>query len=308
MTAELLFGSKEGYCVQFATVGALIMRRLGFPTRYAEGYIARNFRINNGGQNDHVYRCAVIDKDAHAWCEVWIDGFGWMPAEMTPGFSGANNVTPSPETSNTETAEPVTTPEESSDVTESSGGETTPENTETDPVVTLRPKPVTTEDSPKENVGENIRFSPFALAAVIILSAGVLTACAVAKADKNKKRLMQLIQRGLRSASLNSAETERVGELLTSALARALNAYGILTNPGELPEDYGVRLDNTFKIKGLSVPPSVCVEAMSKQIYKGIMNEDEVKTAALTLQALSKNALLKLGPVKFVWYRLKGDI
>lgn len=308
VTEELLFGSKQGYCVQFATVGTLIMRKLGFYARYAEGYLAQDFKSSKG---NYAYESKVVDSDAHAWTEVWIDGFGWMICEMTPGISRGNNVTIPPETSDAETSEPVTTPEDSSsEIIETSPPitETEPPHTDTEATQSPRPELVTTDEAPKGNGGGKIRFASFALTAVIIMSVGALIACAVIKGNKNKKRLMTLAERGLRSSTLNSAEIERIGELLTSALARALNAYGVLPDPGELPEDYGKRLDTVFKIKGLSVPPSICVEAMSKQIYKGIMNADETKAAALTLQALSKNALIKLGPVKFVWYRLKGDI
>lgn len=82
--AEFLLVSKEGYCVQFATALTLMMRRLGFPARYVEGYIANEFKAAKG---DYPYSCTVTDKKAHAWTEVWLDGFGWMVYEATPGFS-----------------------------------------------------------------------------------------------------------------------------------------------------------------------------------------------------------------------------
>lgn len=313
VTEELLFGSKQGYCVQFATVGTLIMRKLGFYARYAEGYLAQDFDVTNA-DSVYSYESKITDREGHAWTEVWIDGFGWMTCEMTPGFGVGNNDTPPPETSSdiTETLEPITTPETSSDITditETSGGETSHENTGTGPVGTLRPGPETTDGLPNGNGGRwYTSFVRFAVSAIIVLGVVVLVAYAITKADKNKKRLTRLIERGLRSSALNSAEKERIGELLTDALARAFNAYSLLPKAGELPEDFGKRLDASLQLKGLDIPLSVCVKAMSKQIYKGIMEEGEVMSAALTLQALSKNALIKLGVFKFLRYRLKGVI
>lgn len=70
---------KRGYCVHFATAGALLLRMRGIPARYTTGYVVQ---LNSQG------RGAVLDSDAHAWVEVYIAGYGWHPVEMTPGYSG----------------------------------------------------------------------------------------------------------------------------------------------------------------------------------------------------------------------------
>lgn len=69
----------RGYCVHFATAGALLLRMQGVPARYVSGYVA-----------DMDYRgvAQVMDSDAHAWVEIYLDGYGWYPVEMTPGYSG----------------------------------------------------------------------------------------------------------------------------------------------------------------------------------------------------------------------------
>ncbi len=74
--------SHRGYCVHFASAGTLILRSLGVPARYVSGYVAKpeNSFINGGG-----YVFPVMDSNAHAWTEIYLDGFGWMPVEMTPG-------------------------------------------------------------------------------------------------------------------------------------------------------------------------------------------------------------------------------
>lgn len=71
----------RGYCIHFATAGALLLRMQGIPARYVTGYTAR---LNALG------RAQVADSDAHAWVEIYLDGFGWYPVEMTPGYLAAD--------------------------------------------------------------------------------------------------------------------------------------------------------------------------------------------------------------------------
>ncbi len=70
--------SRQGYCMHFATAATLMFRALGFPARYVSGYTA------DLAANTVSY---VPDSAAHAWVEVYIDGWGWYPVEVTPGFS-----------------------------------------------------------------------------------------------------------------------------------------------------------------------------------------------------------------------------
>lgn len=77
-----LTDSQEGYCVHFASAGVLLLRSLGVPARFASGYVARpnQFRRNPDGS----YTASILDSDAHAWAEIYLDNIGWIPIEMTP--------------------------------------------------------------------------------------------------------------------------------------------------------------------------------------------------------------------------------
>ncbi|NLZ36942.1 MAG: transglutaminase domain-containing protein [Clostridiales bacterium] len=86
----------EGYCVQFATTSALMLRVLGFPTRYCEGYIVTDFERNDmssaAAESNkkkgivNRYSASIRDWDAHAWIECYISGRGWMQFETTPQY------------------------------------------------------------------------------------------------------------------------------------------------------------------------------------------------------------------------------
>ena len=70
---------KEGVCQHFAASATLIYRALGIPARYTTGY-----KVNTIANTD----ITVMDKDGHAWVEVYLDGFGWCPVEVTGFMQG----------------------------------------------------------------------------------------------------------------------------------------------------------------------------------------------------------------------------
>jgi transglutaminase-like putative cysteine protease len=70
--------SKSGYCQQFASSMALMLRYLGIPARVAAGF-------TSGRYDQESREWTVTDHDAHTWVEVWFRGFGWLPFDPTPG-------------------------------------------------------------------------------------------------------------------------------------------------------------------------------------------------------------------------------
>jgi transglutaminase-like putative cysteine protease len=69
--------TKTGFCQQYATAMAVLVRELGIPARVAVGYRTGTL------QDDGTY--LVQSRDAHAWVEVFFEGYGWLPFEPTPG-------------------------------------------------------------------------------------------------------------------------------------------------------------------------------------------------------------------------------
>lgn len=75
----------EGNSAAFAGAAVLAFRQAGVPARYAEGYLLDEEaigRMQAAGDSS----CVLDEGDAHAWVEVYVDGAGWMPIEVTPGF------------------------------------------------------------------------------------------------------------------------------------------------------------------------------------------------------------------------------
>lgn len=88
-----LYESKLGYCSHYASAGVLMLRAMGYPARYVEGYAVNRSDLMNSSSiypgeadvDDSIVEITVKDSNAHAWAEVYIDGFGWIPIEFTVG-------------------------------------------------------------------------------------------------------------------------------------------------------------------------------------------------------------------------------
>ncbi len=116
-----LFENKKGYCVHFASAAVLLLRTLGVPARYAEGYLISESDIAHAAQVgqsellcygktpswgdfkqedvlDPLFHRGIVpermvevrDYSAHAWVEIYLNGLGWVPVEVTSGFSGGS--------------------------------------------------------------------------------------------------------------------------------------------------------------------------------------------------------------------------
>lgn len=72
-----LNNTKSGYCMHYASSATLLFRVCGIPARYCDGYMVNKYDENGIG---YCYASG-----SHAWVEVYTDGNGWMPVEVTLG-------------------------------------------------------------------------------------------------------------------------------------------------------------------------------------------------------------------------------
>jgi transglutaminase-like putative cysteine protease len=85
-----LQGSPEeqvGYSEQFASAFAILARAKGYAARVAVGY-----RLQQQKRTGDRYR--VDNTDAHAWPEVYLTGYGWVPFEPTNTGNPATSTPP----------------------------------------------------------------------------------------------------------------------------------------------------------------------------------------------------------------------
>jgi transglutaminase-like putative cysteine protease len=75
---------RTGYCEQFAAAMAVLGRTLQIPSRVVWGFTPGSVEESNGTEI-----IVVRDRNAHAWVEMWMDGFGWVRFDPTPRADGA---------------------------------------------------------------------------------------------------------------------------------------------------------------------------------------------------------------------------
>ena len=80
---ELPLDAARGTFYQYATVAALTLRYFGIPARYAEGYVITEIMAASAQPGESL---TVDSSCARAWVEVYQDGIGWIPMDMTPGL------------------------------------------------------------------------------------------------------------------------------------------------------------------------------------------------------------------------------
>ncbi len=74
---DFLLTTKRGVCYEYATAMVLLCRAIDLPARYVQGYsMSEQY---NGEEYDYVVKV----RDAHAFPEVYIAGYGWLGFEPT---------------------------------------------------------------------------------------------------------------------------------------------------------------------------------------------------------------------------------
>ncbi len=133
-----LIENQLGYCSHYATSGVMLARMAGIPARYATGYIIVADDFNQSSKNDDgSYTINVKDDRSHAWAEVYLDSFGWVPFEFTAGYSRRTIET---NTTTTTTSENTT-----QTVTTTTVKNTQPTSKNTNRNTATRPKNTTTQ-------------------------------------------------------------------------------------------------------------------------------------------------------------------
>lgn len=247
--------SGEGYCTYFASAMTVLARAAGVPARYVEGYQC--------GARAAGY--TVRERDAHAWCEVYIDQIGWIPVDATPSAQSAQ-----PDRS--DSSLPAPTPSHS-------------------------PEPsASPEDTPA--AGDTVRAAGAAPLALALL--GVLLALAAAVALCFAGHRWRY--RPARMARRHPDPAARADRYFTDIL-RMLMVYGQPIYEGETLRAYARRMDRWFyNPEGTLVWAAGLMEALR---YGGRAPDcDALDRLAAFHGQMDRQLLRQLGPVKYLLRRL----
>ncbi|MBX5436391.1 MAG: hypothetical protein IRZ33_04150, partial [Alicyclobacillaceae bacterium] len=81
---QFLFVTRRGYCDNFSSAMAVLLRAAGVPTRWVTGFAPGQEQISAEGR---MRQFIIRASDAHAWVEVYFPDAGWIPFDPTPGFA-----------------------------------------------------------------------------------------------------------------------------------------------------------------------------------------------------------------------------
>ena len=177
--------NKKGYCVYYATAWSVLLKDIGYETRYAEGFVVP---AAGGDQNTLTVR-TLTGKQAHAWTEIFVNGLGWYPLEacstdhmaelsgFTPGSDQDQNAgQTAPENSSEDSSEAEEKSEEkqSSERPQNSSEKTEPPNDTSKPSQSPPAPSESSQDQKPSNSIKGLLFGAiFGLFALILLSYAV---------------------------------------------------------------------------------------------------------------------------------------
>ena len=231
-----LFETKSGHCAMYASSMCLLLRYMGVPARYVTGFTVGG---DNCTETSDGYKYTVLQKNLHAWVEVYFDGIGWIPYDPTPtadrlSSSAAETTTDAvTETTTVTTAHTTTT----AALTTTTAKETESESETSTALLT---------DNSGNSIGSGGGISPEAVKIILISVGTVLLLFVIAMSiagglrslAKKQNRLMKFFKSG-------DSETA-VKEMLEFSL-KLLKIRGIYRQKGETPEEFGFRADKTLK-------------------------------------------------------------
>ncbi len=261
-----LFLTKEGYCVQYATAATFLLREMGIPVRYVEGYMVQGLEYNADTENRvQKYSQTVRDQNAHAWIEVYFDDIGWLPFEVTaPYYDGMY-------------------------APFSAGGTQTPQDPpETQAPETLPMQPPETEADP---VPHRLAFGGITAGQTLIVTAVIGAAAflcfAVYRSYQRKGRLairQSRIKRALEADSLTQEEIRELAKYFADQIIKTAEAGGVERDANEYPLDFASRIDQS--LAALKNAPALCysfeqiVPLMEKAAFGREVEREELRMLA----------------------------
>lgn len=303
---NFLFNTGEGYCVQFASTAVLLLRSIGVDARYVTGYVSRS-SDNNG--NRHIY-----DSDSHAWCEVNINGLGWVPIEMTYGAMINSISSDGPVLDPPNFPEDVSQPEESSEdisetvseeVSEDVSEEVSDESSETESSVFESEVVSEGVDGSVDVIvvpGINKKALIYCISALVCVIIVVLICALIYRRNEKRRKRIRLFRE--QCAGGEGDAVQGLVELHTQHIA-ILKMLGYTPIKAEKHGEYASRIHRSDP----DMPnPVNAMKYFEKAEFGGKPTTDELKAAGAHLLALNDYAYRKSKGLRKKYAYFKGII
>lgn len=245
-----LFETKEGYCSHYATAAAVLLRELGVPVRFTEGYIANDWTVAPGTIWVSRYGCTVLDSDAHTWIEVYYDGIGWIPYEATKTFAEEMYATEDDSQGSSDSSATGEEDSENSNTAETDDTNGSQNNTTPPPAV------IPPIGGGGEGVDAAAVLRQFRTLIIVVVSAltAYFIALAVIKAvkrgaEKATKKRYELVEKARNEEVFRdkATDTRSIARRLDDCIFEIFKAVGIGPEKGELLEEFGKRLEKEYR-------------------------------------------------------------
>lgn len=278
---------KTGYCIHFASAAVMMFRSMGIPARYAEGYFADNECITERTGNTIKYN--ITDKSAHAWVEIYQEGLGWVPVEVTPG---TENFEVNHETTASQNPAQNTTAANNNQPTSTNPDESTIQN----------PKESTATAVKQEQKNEQNTSKPLSSQAKVLVKSILFILAVIAiflfRYQMVSRRTVKKLETGSKSARLEEMERQ---------LKEIFDIFKINIEEAETNEDKAVLLGNF--VQELSTEEAWYVlKVLDKFRYgpKGSIKEEEVDKLYDFMQKYGQS-MYKQGKIyeKFIYKYIK---
>lgn len=258
LLTAFLRGHHDGNSAYYATAAVLAFRSFQIPARYAEGYYLNSQSIERSGTSP----VPLLSSDSHAWAEVYMDGMGWVPVDVTPGFYYDTYAL-------LQMAQVPGTVQKTAAL-EDSGEEA--DNPDSLTAGKRPPSPVVTQ---LKLIGNII----WGAGLIVIFIAGLGILALELRHLLNERRMLGIVD----------LPAERRADMLFKSIRHSLFFFGLEVNPGWNCEETEKRLQKLFT--GYQNGSYVRVnELMEKYYYGGEdLKEHELRTLFLFLQTIREN-------------------
>ncbi len=199
--------SKVGYCMHFASASVMILREMGVPARYAAGYLVKNSEIEGIAVSCYA---SVMDSDAHAWVEIYLENIGWVPIEVTKGYSEyvsetekPTTVKPTPQPTTSHSSQQPTSKDESTSETTTKEKETSSKEKQTTSTVSGEKNTGIGKDENQIGEGVRINYKKVFLVVGGLVVLTIVVFCVIRYKETYRERLLNVIRREKTTRAIN---------------------------------------------------------------------------------------------------------
>ncbi len=279
---KFLAYEKTGYCVQYASALTMMLRSLGIPARYCEGFIVSEFSTDFHGNDDPLtrYRADVYDNNAHAWVEVYYDSMGWVQYEATETFLDGMYGTELPDV---ETGGEI-------DISKPNDKPDVPDEPEGDIDDILKPN-----DDGREKFIKIAIITGIAVGALTVVGAVIYVIFFIKRAKRTVRERHDLIRlTGEGGAEYSREEMRSPASELIKGIFSVYGALDLHPEVGELSPEYAERLADAIG-DASDITPEMLLDAVSKEEFGHGMTRRELALVSEYYSDLTKSVYDGLG-------------